>query len=31
VLLSEPVTAFAVLGGVLVVTGLAVTFGPGAR
>jgi drug/metabolite transporter (DMT)-like permease len=31
VLLGEPVTVFTVLGGVLVVTGLAVAFGPGAR
>ena len=31
VLLGEPVTVFTVLGGVLVMTGLAVAFGPGAR
>ena len=31
VLLGEPVTVFTVLGGVLVVTGLSVAFGPGAR
>ena len=31
VLLGEPITAFTVLGGALVVTGLAVAFGPGAR
>jgi drug/metabolite transporter (DMT)-like permease len=31
VLLGEPITLFTVLGGVLVVTGLAVAFGPGAR
>jgi drug/metabolite transporter (DMT)-like permease len=31
VLLGEPITPFTVLGGVLVVTGLAVAFGPGAR
>jgi len=31
VLLSEPITLFTVLGGALVVTGLAVAFGPGAR
>jgi len=31
VLLGEPVTFFTVLGGVLVVTGLAVAFGPGGR
>jgi drug/metabolite transporter (DMT)-like permease len=30
-LLGEPITPFTVLGGVLVVTGLAVAFGPGAR
>ncbi len=30
-LLGEPMTVFTVLGGVLVVTGLAVAFGPGAR
>ena len=30
-LLGEPITLFTVLGGVLVVTGLAVAFGPGAR
>jgi drug/metabolite transporter (DMT)-like permease len=31
VLLGEPITLFTVLGGVLVVTGLVVAFGPGAR
>jgi len=31
VLLGEPITLFTVLGGILVVTGLAVAFGPGAR
>jgi drug/metabolite transporter (DMT)-like permease len=31
VLLGEPITIFTVLGGTLVVTGLAVAFGPGAR
>ena len=31
VLLGEPVTIFTILGGILVVTGLAVAFGPGAR
>lgn len=31
VLLGEPITPFTVVGGVLVVTGLAVAFGPGAR
>jgi len=31
VLLDEPVTLFTILGGVLVVSGLAVAFGPGAR
>jgi drug/metabolite transporter (DMT)-like permease len=31
VLLGEPITLFTVLGGTLVVTGLAVAFGPGAR
>ncbi len=31
VLLAEPFTVFTVLGGILVVTGLAVAFGPGAR
>lgn len=31
VLLGEPITLFTVLGGALVVTGLAVAFGPGAR
>ena len=31
VLLDEPLTAFTILGGALVITGLAVAFGPGAR